>query len=378
MEQSIVHLQAGSIAKVKEIIELRPRTGLFVVLDSQAYMASGAAAVLDETFSQYATTRFSGFDINPKIQEVERGIEMLRECGADLIVAVGGGTALDLSKLIGVLAAQEGTARDVIAGDAKITCRGTETIVVPTTAGTGSEATHFAVVYMDESKHSVAHQYLLPEYAVIDPTLSYSLPPQQTAATGLDVLCHAVESLWSVGGTEASQQYAREAIQLAVEHLSTSVNCPTPESREGMSKAAHLSGKAINVSKTTAAHALSYFLGAEYNLPHGIAVALTLSPLLAYNAQVSEMDCADPRGPEQVRIRIKQIVELLGAENVASACRKIKQLLHELNCPLSLGEVGVDSAALQRLISGVNQERLSNNPRSMTDALLHEALVGEI
>ncbi len=142
-----------------------------------------------------------------------------------------------------------------------------------------------------------------------------------------------------------------------------------------MCRAAHLSGKAINISKTTAPHALSYVLTAEYGLPHGVAVALTLAPLLRYNAEVTAIDCADPRGAEDVLGRIGQIVEILEAEDVAGACDNIRSLLRAVDCPLSLREAGLaDDQALQRMVSGVNPERLSNNPRKTTPAALHALL----
>ena len=125
-----------------------------------------------------------------------------------------------------------------------------------------------------------------------------------------------------------------------------------------MCRAAHLSGKAINISKTTAPHALSYFLTTEYGLPHGFAVAVTLGSVLAYNAQVTASDCKDPRGPKDVLSRIAQIVEILDAVDVADAC-----------------EAGIaDDDALQRMVSCVNPERLSNNPRKTTPAALHALL----
>ena len=184
-------------------------------------------------------------------------------------------------------------------------------IAIPTTAGTGSEATHFAVVYVDGEKYSLAHPYLVPAYAVIDPLLTYSLPAGVTAASGLDAFCQAIESIWAVGATDVSHTFATEAARLAVQHLRAAVQNPTDTARAGMCRAAHLSGKAINISKTTAPHALSYVLTAEYGLAHGVAVALTLAPMLQYNAQVTAIDCADPRSAIAEETTMKRILVAL-------------------------------------------------------------------
>ena len=355
MEQQVVRMREGAISGIEEILDSESARRVFFVVDDTAFVASGAASALEVPFNKRDVTRFSGFDLNPKLDDVKRGIEMFRQSDPDVIIALGGGSAIDLAKLIGILARQDSSARKIIIGKAHIT--------------------HFAVVYVDGEKYSLAHPYLMPAHVVIDPALTHSLPAGITAATGLDAFCQAIESIWAVGATEASICYAREAAQLALQHLSTAVQNPTAQAREGMCRAAHLSGKAINISKTTAPHALSYFLTTEYGLPHGFAVAVTLGSVLAYNAQVTASDCKDPRGPKDVLSRIAQIVEILGAADVADACDKIICLLHAVNCPLSLSEAGIaDDDALQRMVSCVNPERLSNNPRKTTPAALHALL----
>ena len=375
MEQQVVRMREGAISGIEEILDSESARRVFFVVDDTAFVASGAASALEVPFNKRDVTRFSGFDLNPKLDDVKRGIEMFRQSDPDLIIALGGGSAIDLAKLIGILARQDSSARKIIIGKAHITREGLPMIVIPTTAGTGSEATHFAVVYVDGEKYSLAHPYLMPAHVVIDPALTHSLPAGITAATGLDAFCQAIESIWAVGATKDSICYAREAAQLALHHLPTAVQNPTAQAREGMCRAAHLSGKAINISKTTAPHALSYFLTTEYGLPHGFAVAVTLGSVLAYNAQVTASDCKDPRGPKDVLSRIAQIIEILDAKDVADACDKITGLLHTVNCPLSLSESGIaDDDALQRMVSCVNPERLSNNPRKTAPAALHALL----
>ena len=234
-------------------------------------------------------------------------------------------------------------------------------MAIPTTAGTGSEATHFAVVYVDGEKYSLAAPSLLPDYAVVDWKLTTSLPRRMTVATGLDAFCQAIESIWAVAANDESLAYAIEAARLAFENLPVAANSPTPTARQAMSRASYLAGKAINITKTTAPHALSYFLTSRYGVPHGMAVACTLASLLEYNAAVTDDDCADPRGAIAVRQRLELILQILGANNIREARSKIDELLSQLESP-SLVEI-VDLSGVAAVVDSANLERLSNNPR---------------
>lgn len=373
--KSRVHLALGAVSELADFLRTCQARRILFVVDETAYQASGAAAVMEPLLASYTVQRFTGFAINPQLADVERGIEQFRRFQPDLVLSLGGGTAIDLGKLIAMLAAQPESPRELILGKAALVAMSTPHVTIPTTAGTGSEATHFAVAYIAGEKYSLAHPAMLPVGAIVDPALTYSLPRSITVATGLDALCQAVESLWAVGSTDESMLDARTALREALEHLVPAATQRTPEARLGMCRAAHFAGRAINVSKTTAPHALSYRLTSKHGVPHGAAVALTLSPLLAYNSRVTATDCQDPRGVEHVRGRIALIVELLGAADVASACTKIENLLTELGVPASLAAAGIaDEDELRALVASVNAERMSNNPRRLNPAALLELL----
>ena len=366
-----VHLGLGALGELGAELRTREAKRILFVVDETAYQASGAAAVMEPILASYSVQRFTGFAMNPKLEDVERGIEQFRRFQPDLVISLGGGTAIDLGKLIAMLAQQSDSPRELIRGTAQLVAAGTPHVTIPTTAGTGSEATHFAVVYIAGEKFSLAHPAVLPVCAIVDPALTYSLPRSITVATGLDALCQAVESLWAVGATDESMRDARVALSEALAHLVSAVTQRTPVARLGMCRAAHFAGRAINVSKTTAPHALSYRLTSKHGIPHGIAVALTLSPLLAYNSRVTAADCQDPRGAEHVRGRIALIVELLGAADVLTACAKIESLLDELGVPVSLAAAGItDEAEVRKLVASVNAERMSNNPRRLNPTAL--------
>ena len=283
--------------------------------------------------------------------------------------------AIDLAKLIAILASQSAPFGEIIAGKAPIADCTVPIVAIPTTAGTGSEATHFAVVYRDGKKHSVAHSSILPDFAIVDPLLTHSMPKSVTATTGLDAFCQAVESIWSVAATDESVGYATSALALARNNLHAAVHAASPESRRSMCEAAHLAGKAINITKTTAPHALSYWLTMHRGIPHGAAVALFLGPLLQYNAEVSTTDCNDTRGPEHVRSRIAIVLELLGVESALAGRQWIQRLIGSTGCPTTLREVGIEgTSAIRSLVQEANMERLKNNPRQIDLERLVELL----
>lgn len=364
-QKSILHI--GAICELENCLrELSARSLLFVV-DQSAYQNCGCMTQVENAIEPLPTSRFSRFEPNPKLSDIEYGVSLFRDVSPDLIIALGGGSAIDVAKLIGLLAKQSSSPRDLILGKSSIHENATPMIAIPTTSGTGSEATHFSVVYVDGEKYSVAHPTSLPDIAIIDPALTASLPKSITASTGLDAFCQAIESLWAVGSSVESRDFALRALQLVWGNLETAVRTPTMESRLAMSQGAHLAGKAINIGKTTSSHALSYFVTSRYGIPHGIAVALTIGDMLVYNSRICNEDCVDPRGFRFVLDRIKEIIDCLGCRTAEEACGVIRDFLRSVDCPASLYEAGIrERSEIEQIVASVNVERMSNNPRVST------------
>lgn len=364
-----------SLAAVGGILERLSCESVFLVADPVAYELSGASRVLQETFTSRRVKVFSEFRPNPNLKSLQDGIERYRAAQPDIILAVGGGTAIDLAKLIGFCAAQPGDPTDFITSPVINPRKGPPLIVAPTTAGTGSEATHFAVVYLGEQKYSMAHPYMLPDYAIVDSSLTESMPPNITSETGLDALSQAVESMWSIRSTDESIGYAAESIRLAWRHLEAAVQHPQEQDRHAMCRAAHLAGQAINISKTTAPHAISYTITSQFGVPHGRAVALTLGTVLTFNGDVTDSDCTDSRSADYVRKRIDEIVHLMGFETTHDTERGIQKFVASLDCPTRLSEIGITSdSQIEKIVERVNIERLANNPRQITSQSLREIL----
>ncbi|NQU98258.1 phosphonoacetaldehyde reductase [Candidatus Woesearchaeota archaeon] len=360
-----------SIKNLKDVLEENHAKNVFLVTGRGSYESCGAKAVVDTLLEGYNVTRFFNFEINPKLDDAARGVELFREKNYDVIIGIGGGTVIDMAKLIKIFAAQSGNLIDYVQKKEEIESRGKLLVAIPTTAGTGSEATHFAVVYVDKVKYSLAHRFILPEYSIVDPKFTLDLPPRITASTGIDAFSQAIESFWAVNSTKESKEYAKEAIKLIMNNLVDAVNNPSEESRSAMAKAANLAGKAINISKTTVPHAVSYPFTSYFKVPHGHAVGLTLGSFLVYNEGVSEKDVLDKRGFDYVKNTIKEICLMFGADNASDAKIILEKLMINIGLEVSLERLGIDDKGLSIIIkNGFSSDRVNNNPRKLTSEKL--------
>ena len=297
---------------------------------------------------------FHDYEPNPKYESVVKGLHLFQEQHCDMLVSVGGGSPMDVAKSI---KAFDGMAADTPYITQSITANSIPHLAVPTTAGTGSEATHFAVVYYEGKKYSVAHESLTPDYVVLNPTLLSGLPLYQRKATMLDALCHAIESYWSVRATPESQKLAGEAIETFLSAYKGYLN-DTVEGNRAMLHAANLAGKAINMTTTTAAHAMSYKLTGLYGIAHGHAASLCLTRLWPY--MLTHLDqTADARGAGYVARTFQELAALLGQPSPEEGARFMSSLMHSLDLPVPTLRSQQDLDLLSR---SVNLQRLSNNP----------------
>ncbi|MEM7313982.1 MAG: phosphonoacetaldehyde reductase [Planctomycetota bacterium] len=354
---------------------------LFLVADEAAFRLSGAARRLEPILAKYHVTVFSDFAPNPNLRSVINGCGILQPTSADAVVAIGGGTAMDLAKLISMAVEQDQPHEigKVLISDpaSQFRPRRVPMALAPTTAGTGSEATQFAVLYVNNIKFSISDASLLPDCVVLDSTLTHSLPPAITATTGLDALCQAIESMWSVRSTAESIQTAAQALRLGLDYLEACVRNPTPEHRAGMMRAANLAGQAINISRTTAAHALSYHLTIEHGIPHGQAVALSLGSWMRFNGDVTSANVHDPRGVNHVNTVLTRIANAFGVPSGIDAmdivASRWEDLLRRIDCRVKLSEFDIfEPNQLTEIVTSVNNERLANNPRRISQRQLTE------
>jgi alcohol dehydrogenase class IV len=371
------HIQfgAGEFRALPSILSERRVRNLLLVSGRSAVRASGARELIASAAGALQVHHFADFSSNPTIEQVEAAAQIVRDKHCDAVVAIGGGTAIDIGKAAAALAAQERTALDCLREPTPLPSRQCLLIAAPTTAGTGSEVTSFSVVYVNGKKHSLDDQELLPDFALVDPELSAGLPPRTAASSALDAISQAIESLWSVRSTEMSRGHARQAIEIGLKHIKEFCRHPQLESRTAMARAALLAGQAINITRTTAPHAVSYALTTLFNIPHGHSCALTLPAFLLYNSQVSDSDVLDSRGVEWVRQRIKEIVEMLGANNPEEGRMRLLRVVQDTGMESRLSCLGLGEPEIQRVLDfGFDWNRASNNPRRLSDAGLREVL----
>lgn len=239
---------------------------------------------LNEYFDNYKyrlgikVEKFTDFKPNPTYEEVIQGVKKFLEFKSNCIVAIGGGSTIDVAKCIKAFATMDSEQnylyQTIVTNDIRL-------IAVPTTAGTGSEATRYAVIYYEGEKHSVTDCSLIPELVLLDSGTLKTLPLYHRRTTMMDALCHAIEAIWSVNATQESDAYAVKAIEIIM-HAKTSYLLNEDKGNLNMLKAAYLAGKAINIAQTTAAHAMSYKITSLYGIAHGHAVAICLSKLWDY------------------------------------------------------------------------------------------------
>ncbi len=365
----------NDIGALCQKLDERGATRVLLVTGGDSYVNSGAESFVSPVLQGRNVERFCSFSPNSSVRDLLCGLEAFSRFEPDCLVAVGGGSVIDMAKLINFFGTNGlEPSRFFDSTESSERVRVLPLVAVPTTAGAGSEATEFAVVYRNGQKHSVDDPALLPDVAVLNPDLTASLSPYQTACSGFDAFAQAVESYWAVGSTEQSRQNSRRAIELSLEHLEPAVKKPTPEHRKGMMEAAYLAGKAIAEAKTTAAHALSYVLTARYGLPHGHAVAMMLPSVFETNAAVSRETVSDPRGVEHVHAMIRELCSSLGCisvEEAVESIRCLKQRIGLTNSWVVEREVNV-AEMFDCMVREVNVDRLSNNPRRLDEPVLRE------
>jgi len=365
-----------AIYNLTEVLRDHNPNTIFLARGRSSYEKSGAKSVLENILKDYHAVPFFDFEVNPKIEDVEKGLKLFREKKCDFVIAIGGGSTIDIAKLINIFSANEGNITDYVKQKKNIEKSGKPLVAIPTTSGSGSEATHFAVIYLGQTKYSLAHDFIQPDFAIVDFKFTRSLPKYQAACAGMDALGQAIESYWCIHSNEDSKKYAAAAIKLAMENLAEAINRSSEKAQEAMAKAAHLSGKAINRTKTTASHAVSYPITSYFNIPHGHAAALTLAPMLLYNSRITKKDVLDKRGIQYVFHNIKDIVHLLGEERAEKASEKITSLMKEIGLGTQLTELGIQTDDDIEIIikHGFNPDRVKNNPRKLTETALRKIL----
>lgn len=300
----------------------------------------------------------------PTYAQAQALVDAYNQSGADFIIAVGGGSVMDTAKLASILASGGPAISDLLENP-KLGRKQARTLMIPTTAGTGAEATPNAIVAVPEKalKVGIVNDAMIADYVILDAVMIKHLPRKIAAATGVDALAHAIECWTSAKANPFSDLMAMQALELILGNILPACNDPEAmTAKNNMLLASFYAGVAITASGTTAVHALSYPLGGRYHIAHGVSNAMLLAPVMRFNEPVCRekfaavYDRCIRGGEETPEAKSAAVVALL------------ERIVKELEIPVSLREFGVPAEDLDTLVeAGMQVTRLLvNNPRPVT------------
>lgn len=314
-----------------------------------------------------SVTQFADVRPNPDLESLRVSLKAVEKFNPDVIIGIGGGSVLDLAKLSRALRDNPSAEPDTLTSNtAELNGRATQLVLVPTTAGSGAEATHFAVLYEQGIKHSIGGDSLLADHIVLDSALVSGAKPQQLAASGLDALCQCIESLWAVSATTDSRQIAYEGL-VAVSSSLVGVVKGDHHLAERLLWGSHLSGRAINISKTTAPHALSYYLTARFGVPHGIAVASTIGNFINHFIFTIEGKSSTSQDERDTVSSIRKIFKI---SNEFTAIDYFNDLFLQLGLKSPRSFWPEDPILVEGWLQSANRDRLQNHPLVLDSANL--------
>lgn len=312
----------------------------------------------------FAVKIYSDIEADPSIETVDTGASLMREWGADLVIAMGGGSPMDAAKSMAMLQGNEGSIKEYIFGEKKVAQPGLPVICIPTTAGTGSEVTAAAVTTdrITQQKIGLSHDYMMPKLALVDPRLHVSMPLRVTASTGMDALTHAIEAFVATGAEPITDALCLEAIRLIGKYLRRAVAVGDDlEVRGQMALASLIAGGGFTNAGLGAVHGLAHPVGARYGVAHGLANAILLPYVMEYclMADYEKFSrIAEALGEEVTGLSVR--------EKALAAVKAVRALNDDIGIPRTLQEVGVQPEAIEAIAQdGATYRLLPNSPRRL-------------
>lgn len=356
-----IHFGNGAVKELRDTAaKLGGKKGLLV--SDPFFLTSGLADKIVKDSEGILAGIYGEVSPNPDVTEVDACAAKIREEGYDFLVALGGGSALDCAKAAGSIALTKESIREYYGTGKAMPQEHLPLIAVPTTAGTGSEVTCVSVLtdHANGKKSPIVSNGFYPAIAIIDPELTYSMPPKVTASTGIDVLCHALEGFWSKGHQPVCDALALHATKLVFTYLRRAyTDGQDKEAREKMAEASVIAGMAFTLPKTTASHACSFPLTNLLHIPHGEACGLTLDYFARINASAENG-------------RLEVFAKELGFESVDAMADEIFALKKELGLRCDLKDLSLSDETVADLVRISRHPNLYNNPVDITDDMLLE------
>lgn len=356
----------GSIKELIKIIQKAKATRIGLFVDPAVLklnIVNDLLQQLESNFKQVVV--IDDIKSEPEDWQVKNVYHKIKDKKIELLAAIGGGSVMDTAKIVAVMLTNIRYEND-LTDTTLIEKPAVPLVAVPTSSGTGSEATPNSIILFPEKKIKigVVHEYFLPLQVILDPELTISLPPSVTAATGLDAFCHCIETYISKKSNYICEMFSLQGIKLIGQNLREAyTNGENIEAREKMLLAAFYGGVAISCSSTVAVHALSYPLGGRYRIPHGVSNAILLPYVMKYNmgsigekaTSIAKAMCIDTSNLSQEQIGAKVVEEIF-------------RLTEDLNIPSNLKHFGINSADITLLANSASQvtRLLDQNPKKMS------------
>jgi alcohol dehydrogenase class IV len=355
----------GTFSRLGEVCRGNGRRALLVT-GRTALRRSGKLAQAEEMLAAagIAVRLFEGVENDPSLATCDRAIAAARDAGCDMVVSIGGGSALDVGKIVAAMLPQPFTIRDFFRGQRNLEKPSLFFVAVPTTAGTGSECTRVSVLTDEEThvKKGIRHEFMVPQAALVDPELTLGLPPEVTAQSGMDALTQAIECCVGRNANPASDALALQAIELLARHLPAAVDDGSKiQNREPVALGSLLTGLAFTNTALGAVHGLAHPVGALFHVPHGLACALLLPHVCEFNL---------PAQPE----KFDRIADRIGCKSGREVPAALSALNRRVGITGRLGEFGVEESAFPRIVADSRSGSTANNPRLASDADLAEIL----
>jgi alcohol dehydrogenase class IV len=356
----------GAVEKIGTEAQLLKAKKVLIITDTGVIQA-GLLEAVEKSLQAVGLpfVIFDGVEPDPRIEVVEKSVEKAKKEGIDLIIGFGGGSSLDIAKVTSIMITNTGKI-DSLFGIDLVPNPGVPVILIPTTAGTGSEVTPIAILSdtKEKLKKGIVSPTLFPEVALLDPKLTIGLPPSVTAFTGMDALTHAIESYYSINATDLSDLLAYRAMELLSKNLRMAyAHGENLAARSCVLEGSLLAGIAFANAGVGAVHAFAYPLGGEFHLAHGLTNTLMLPYIMRYNI----LGCPGKfaQMAKAFGEKVEGISELVGAE---IAVRFVERLSDDLRVPRRLRDVGIPEDAIPRLAEAAMKvtRLLANNPRKVT------------
>lgn len=356
----------NTLDRIKDIVDKISPKRILLVTGRHSMQKLGITDRVKILLKDYNIILFNRVEPNPSVDTVEKGLKTCENEKCDLVISLGGGSAIDVGKTIAILMRNKGSVKEYLYGDKTIQKNGLPFIAIPTTAGTASEITKYSVLTDLEKKikKTFKHDFMYPDFAIIDSMLAKSMPREVTASTGMDALAHAIESYWSKKSQPITEIFALKSIELIYNNLIPACNNPDDFNfRINMSKASLFAGFAFSNTGTNVLHAVSFPLTAKFNIPHGHACVLPMTEFMKFNK-------------DSIYKKMKKISGITGAKTIEEGINDIQSMLEDTGIPMKLSELGIDESKVGIIIEeGYKPDQMKKNPKPITKNDLRRILI---